>query len=159
MKHSFVTSTGTKHLVPRCVQTSPVQHFNMSTVLHASLVMVTLPLIHNVSMSLSDVTRWLKSNSCCPSTNTRKRLCSQWISICEEKQDEARRDEMLSRSHFTCLTIWHRFPTATVWVRYSHVSLISLNDEHHKVTSEDILMKVSLYNDGKDTKQLQTGRK
>lgn len=30
MKHSLVTSTSTKHLVPRCVQTGPGQHFNSS---------------------------------------------------------------------------------------------------------------------------------
>lgn len=61
--------------------------FAESLLFYASLVMVMLPLIHSVSMLLSDVSLWEKSNICCPSTNTRNRLCSQWISICEETRE------------------------------------------------------------------------
>lgn len=49
----------------------------------------TLPLIHMVSMWQRDVSLCLKSQSCSPSTNTRKRLCSQRISSCKHTFTQA----------------------------------------------------------------------
>lgn len=82
LTHSSLISLCVKHLAQTVL--SPQWGCPL---LQASLVMVTLPLIHSVSMSLSDVTLWWKSNSCCPSTNTRNRLCSQWISTWEQRRD------------------------------------------------------------------------
>ena len=70
-----------------------------ATCVHASLVTLTWPLIHSVSTSPSAVSLWWKSNSFCPSTNTRNRLCSHWISICS--RDETERQRLISFRHET----------------------------------------------------------
>lgn len=55
----------------------------------ASLVIVIEPLIHNVSTLSSEATWWWKSQSCSPSTNTRKRLHSQRISSWETETHDS----------------------------------------------------------------------